>query len=94
MYPPNALELEADPPPHAVELNMRMLGYHAGSKPFGLPRRLGPSRTAFGYDGAGGQLGFAEPGAGIAAGFVRSQFTSTTYSGRLLELLHACAGRS
>jgi CubicO group peptidase (beta-lactamase class C family) len=72
IYAPNALELEADPPGNAVELHMRMLGYHGSSKPFGLPRRLGPSRTAFGHDGAGGQVGFADPEAGIAAGFVRS----------------------
>jgi CubicO group peptidase (beta-lactamase class C family) len=92
---PHALELEPDPPPATVELHMRMLGYHGSSKPFGLPRRLGPSDTAFGHDGAGGQLAFADPEAGIAAAFVRSQFTSTsTYSGHLLELLYSCAGRN
>ncbi len=92
---PNALELEVDPPGQAVELHMRMLGYHGSSKPFGLPRRLGPSATAFGHDGAGGQVGFADPEAGIAAGFVRSHWTSNTkYSGRLLDVLYACAGRA
>src|SRR5205085_9408751 len=92
---PNALELEADPPGNTVELHMRMLGYHGSSKPFGQPRRLGPSDTAFGHYGAGGQVAFADPEKGIAAGFLRSQWTSTpTFSGRLIELVYRCAGRA
>jgi CubicO group peptidase (beta-lactamase class C family) len=93
IYAPNALDLEPDPPGEP-ELHIRMLGYHGSSKPPGLPRRLGPSRTAFGHDGAGGQIGFADPEAGIAVGFVRSQFTSAPkFSARLIETLYACAGK-
>jgi len=92
---PNALDLEGDPPGDAIELHRRMLGYHGSSKPYGLPRRLGPSDSAFGHDGAGGQVAFADPKAGIAAAFVRSQWTwTTTYSARLLELVYSCAGRA
>lgn len=91
---PNALEMEADPPAHLVQLHTRLLGYHSNSNPFGLPRPFGPTGTAFGHGGAGGQVGFADPETGIAVGFVRSQFTSTpTYSAELIELLYRCAGR-
>jgi len=77
-----------------VQLHTRLLGYHGNANAFGLPRPFGPTDTAFGHGGAGGQVGFADPEAGIAAGFVRSQFTSTpTYSGELIELLYRCAGR-
>lgn len=51
--------------------------------------------SAFGHDGAGGQVAFADPEAGIAAAFVRNQMTSNTaFSGRLLDVLYACAGRA
>src|SRR4029079_8906753 len=86
---PNALEMEADPPAYLVQLHTRLLGYHGNSNPFGLPRPFGPTGTAFGHGGAGGQVGFADPETGIAVGFVRSQFTSTpTYSAELIELLY------
>ena len=93
IHAPNALEVEADPPGDTVELHMRMLGYHGSSKPYGLPRRLGPSDTAFGHDGAGGQVGFADPEAHLAVGFVRSHFTfDTSFSGRLFDVLYGCLG--
>ncbi len=82
IYAPNALELEGDPAPSTVELHKRMLGYHGSSLPHGLPGRLGPSATAFGHDGLGGQLAFGDPERSLAAAFVRSQLTSVpTYSG-------------
>ena len=88
---PNAIELEPDPEPRTVELHKRMLGYHGSSRPFGLPGRLGPSPTAFGHDGLGGQIAFADPERSTAAAFVRSRLTSDPrYSARLLELLYAC----
>src|SRR5204863_3885901 len=88
---PNALELEGDPPGEAIELHQRMLGYHGSSKPFGSPRRLGPSDTAFGHDGAGGQVAFADPERRLAVGFVRNLFTfDTAFSGRLFDALYAC----
>ena len=94
MLAPNALELEWDPPTKTIELHRRMLGYHGSSKPFGLPRRLGPSETAFGHDGVGGQVAFADPERSIAAAFVRNRLTSTPwFSARLLELLYDCASR-
>jgi CubicO group peptidase (beta-lactamase class C family) len=93
IHAPNALEVEADPPGDTVELHMRMLGYHGSSKPYRLPRRLGPSDTAFGHDGAGGQAGFADPEAHLAVGFVRSHFTfNTSFSGRLFDVLYGCLG--
>jgi CubicO group peptidase (beta-lactamase class C family) len=89
---PNALELEPDPDPATVELHQRMLGYHGSSRPPGGSGRLGPSATAFGHDGAGGQIAFADPEHAIAAGFVRSQMTMEPgYSAVLLERLYACA---
>jgi CubicO group peptidase (beta-lactamase class C family) len=93
IHAPNALELESDPPGETIELHERLLGYHGSSRPYGLPRRLGPSDTAFGHDGAGGQVGFADPEARLAVGFVRSHFTfDTSFSGRLFDVLYGCLG--
>ena len=90
---PNAVEMEADPPPRTVELHRRMLGYHGSSRPYESAGRLGPSPTAFGHDGLGGQLAFADPERSIAAAFVRSQMTSRSrYSADLLDRLYDCAG--
>ena len=38
----------------------------------GLPRQHGPDDAAFGHMGAGGQLGMADPEAGVACAFVRN----------------------
>lgn len=90
---PNALDLEADPDPATVELHQRLLGYHGSSRPPGGSGRLGPSATAFGHDGAGGQIAFADPERSIAAAFVRSEMTQDQgWSAQLLERLYACAG--
>ena len=95
IHGPNEMELDWDPAPSTVELHIRMLGYHGSSKPFGQPRRLGPSPTAFGHDGLGGQIAFADPERGISAAFIRNQMTfAPTYSERLLELLYGCADRA
>lgn len=89
---PNAIELEYDPPTETVELHHRMLGYHGSSKPVGLPRRLGPSETAFGHDGLGGQLAFADPESALAMAFVRSQPTAAPlFSARLIEMVYELA---
>ena len=91
MHAPNALELEFDPIPSTVEIHLRMLGYHGSSRPFGMPPRLGPSSTAFGHDGYGGQLVFADPERPLAAAFVRSELTAApTYSASLLDVLYGC----
>lgn len=56
------------------------------SVPFGLPPRLGPSSTASGHEGTGGQIAFADPERSITAAFLRSQLTTApTYSAGLLE---------
>jgi len=89
---PDALDMEPDPEPSTVELHQRMLGYHGSSRPPGGPGRLGPSATAFGHDGAGGQIAFADPERSIAAAFVRSEMAADQrWSAQLLELLYACA---
>jgi CubicO group peptidase (beta-lactamase class C family) len=89
---PNAIELEYDPPTQEVELHHRMLGYHGSSKPFGLPRRLGPSQTAFGHDGLGGQIAFADPESSLAMAFLRSQPTGEPlFSARLIEMVYELA---
>ena len=92
---PNALELEADPDPSTVELHRRMLGYHGSSRLPGQPGRLGPSETAFGHDGAGGQIAFADPERSLSVGYVRSQLTGDpAHSAALLERLYACAAEA
>jgi CubicO group peptidase (beta-lactamase class C family) len=89
---PNAIELEYDPPTQEVELHHRMLGYHGSSRPFGLPGRLGPSQTAFGHDGLGGQIAFADPESSLAMAFVRSQPTGEPlFSARLIEMVYELA---
>lgn len=48
-------------------------GYHVNTFGFHLPlpeRLIGPNPEAFGYFGAGGSLGFCDPGTGIAFAYV------------------------
>jgi CubicO group peptidase (beta-lactamase class C family) len=72
----------------------RSLGYLVNPKTPGQGRRFGPSRTAFGHDGAGGQIAFADRSARISVGFVRNQLSSSPKaSNRLIEALYRCAGR-
>jgi CubicO group peptidase (beta-lactamase class C family) len=51
----------------------------------GLPPLHGPSDSAFGHMGAGGQIGFADPERGVAVGFVRNHLEN-----QALPLMGAC----
>ncbi|GAA0730641.1 beta-lactamase family protein [Dactylosporangium roseum] len=57
----------------------------------GATSSWGPHESAFGFDGLGGQISFTDPGAGVGAGFVRSNFTWTSELGRrLVDSLYSC----
>jgi CubicO group peptidase (beta-lactamase class C family) len=51
----------------------RGLGYSANELPLAKQQRFGPSPSAFGVQGAGGQIAFADPEHGLAFGFVRTR---------------------
>jgi CubicO group peptidase (beta-lactamase class C family) len=71
----------------------RTLGYLVNIK---LPRELphfGPNPAAYGAEGAGGQISFCDPAAGIAVGFVRSELAgSPTTAARLVKELYDVIG--
>ncbi len=51
----------------------------------GIPPSTGPTTSAFGHMGAGGQVGFADPVAGVACGFVRNHLEN-----QAMPLMGAC----
>jgi CubicO group peptidase (beta-lactamase class C family) len=60
------------------------------------PRQHGPEDDAFGHMGAGGQIGFADPVARVAVGFVRNHLENQALplmGACLVEMLYACLGR-
>jgi len=61
----------------------------------GLPRQHGPNDQAFGHMGAGGQIGFADPVAGVACAFVRNHLEHQAMpllGACLVDALYACLG--
>ena len=54
----------------------------------GLPRQHGPNDDAFGHMGAGGQVAFADPVAGVGVGFVRNHLEY-----QALPIMGACSRR-
>jgi CubicO group peptidase (beta-lactamase class C family) len=71
----------------------RSLGYLMNQMP---PRELphfGPNPRAFGHEGAGGQVSFADVDRRIAAGFVRSELAATPKTAaRLVQVLYTTVG--
>ncbi len=56
-------------------------------------RPLGPNRRAFGHFGAGGSLGFCDPDAGIAFGYVINSMGPRWQNPRnraLIDALYSC----
>jgi CubicO group peptidase (beta-lactamase class C family) len=56
-------------------------------------RPIGPGQTTFGHFGAGGSLGFADPGNGIAFGYVMNQMGPRWQNPRtraLVDAVYAC----
>ena len=61
----------------------------------GAPRQHGPNDEAFGHMGAGGQIGFADPVAGVGCGFVRSHLEHQAMplmGAVLVDALDQCLG--
>jgi len=59
----------------------------------GVPRQHGPNDEAFGHMGAGGQVAFADPVAGVACAFVRNHLENQAMplmGACLVETLYAC----
>jgi CubicO group peptidase (beta-lactamase class C family) len=52
-------------------------------------RPLGPGQTAFGHFGAGGSLGFCDPGSGLAFGYVMNQMGPRWQNPRTRALVDA-----
>jgi CubicO group peptidase (beta-lactamase class C family) len=70
----------------------RGLGFELAdqSHPPEPPFTFGPHREAFGHGGHGGQLGFADPAAGLGIGFVRSHLSLRSPLGpRLVDAVYA-----
>lgn len=73
------------------------LGYTREPAPVarGLPRQHGPNDEAFGHMGAGGQIGFADPVAGVACAFVRNHLENQAMplmGASLVAELYECLG--
>ncbi|HEX4126806.1 MAG TPA: serine hydrolase domain-containing protein [Acidimicrobiales bacterium] len=61
----------------------------------GAPPMHGPNDGAFGHMGAGGQIGFADPSARVAVGFVRNHLENQALplmGAVLVEMLYSCLG--
>jgi CubicO group peptidase (beta-lactamase class C family) len=59
----------------------------------GIPPMHGPSDGAFGHMGAGGQIGFADPAARVACGFVRNHLENQALpimGASLVDVLYSC----
>jgi CubicO group peptidase (beta-lactamase class C family) len=62
----------------------------------GAPPMHGPNAGAFGHMGAGGQIGFADPSAGVAVGFVRNHLENQALplmGACLVDVLYSCLGK-
>ena len=71
----------------------RSLGFQLNPRNRGERPRFGPNPNSYGHDGLGGQLGFCDPDARIAVGFLRSDLSpSTAFSSELIRALYRCAG--
>jgi CubicO group peptidase (beta-lactamase class C family) len=61
----------------------------------GAPPMHGPNEGAFGHMGAGGQIGFADPSARVAVGFVRNHLENQALplmGACLVDVLYSCLG--
>jgi CubicO group peptidase (beta-lactamase class C family) len=61
----------------------------------GAPPIHGPNEGAFGHMGAGGQIGFADPSARVAVGFVRNHLENQALplmGACLVDVLYSCLG--
>ena len=61
----------------------------------GAPPMHGPNDGAFGHMGAGGQIGFADPAARVAVGFVRNHLENQALplmGACLVDVLYSCLG--
>jgi len=64
-----------------------------GFKPTSPRRPFGPNPTAFGHFGTGGAVGFADPEAGVAFGYVMNHVIPRWQSSRnraLVDALYRC----
>ena len=69
------------------------LGFERNYAIAGLPNRLGPNLASFGYGGAGGQIGFADPDNRLSIGFVRSHLSNSPgLSTMLIEAVYESIG--
>jgi CubicO group peptidase (beta-lactamase class C family) len=73
------------------------VGYTLESPPLvpGAPPMHGPNDGAFGHMGAGGQIGFADPSAHVAVGFVRNHLENQALplmGAVLVDVLYSCLG--
>jgi CubicO group peptidase (beta-lactamase class C family) len=92
---PDEILLRAAPPGTrwlASKPVRRTVGYLLNPAAPGEKGRFGPNPNSYGHDGAGGQIAFCDPDAGIAVGFIRSDLTSSgKLSTRLINVLYGCA---
>jgi CubicO group peptidase (beta-lactamase class C family) len=71
----------------------REVSFGLGFQPTRPDRPFGPNPGSYGHFGTGGALGFADPGAGVAFGYVMNDVTPRWQSSRnrrLVDALYAC----
>jgi CubicO group peptidase (beta-lactamase class C family) len=69
----------------------RTIGYLLNPRMRGERPRFGPNPLAFGHDGAGGQIAFADLDRRVAVGFVRNELRSNAkFSTALIEAVYNC----
>jgi CubicO group peptidase (beta-lactamase class C family) len=67
------------------------LGYARNLPEPGMPPPFGPNVETFGHAGHGGQVGFADPVAGLGVGFVRSHLSLTAdFAAGLIATTYSC----
>lgn len=71
------------------------LGYQCNVELAPGVKAMGPSMTAFGHGGAGGQVGFGDPENGVAIGFVRSHLAlASPLAAQLVGAVYQIVGSS
>jgi CubicO group peptidase (beta-lactamase class C family) len=69
----------------------RTLGYFQSTPPPGQLAAFGPSPTAYGAEGLGGQVAFCDPTNRVAAAFVRSELDMTpSVNNELVRVVYGC----
>jgi CubicO group peptidase (beta-lactamase class C family) len=87
--PSAAFSADSFPDGVPIPENHYALGYEGDSGDTPMGRRFGPTESAFGHLGAGGQVGFADPVRGVSVGFLRNQGAEWELPSALIAALYS-----